>query len=63
MVSRKFPISASQTNIAIIVVKQNYTDLTELQKQELDRRIADSEVNPDNLLTWEEVQASITAPR
>ena len=34
-------------------------DLTDLQKQELDRRIADSDNNPDNVMTWQEVKASI----
>jgi len=52
-----------QAILESIAVEQDYPDLTELQKQELDRRIADSEANPDNLLTWEEVQASIKAPR
>lgn len=42
-----------------IAVEQAYTNLTETQKRELDRRIDDSEMNPDNFLTWEEVKASI----
>jgi hypothetical protein len=34
---------------------------TDLQQQELDRRIADYDSNPDNVLTWEEIKASIQA--
>jgi putative addiction module component (TIGR02574 family) len=34
-------------------------DLTDMQKQELDRRIADSDNNPENVMTWEEIKASI----
>lgn len=33
-------------------------DLTDMQKQELDRRIADSEINPENVMTWEEILGS-----
>ena len=29
-------------------------DLTDRQKQELDRCIADSDSNPDNVMTWQE---------
>ena len=32
-----------------IAAEQIYPDLTETQKQELDRRIEDSEANPDNI--------------
>ncbi|NET60916.1 MAG: addiction module protein [Symploca sp. SIO2E6] len=42
-----------------IAAEQAYPDLTERQKRELDDRINDYESNPDNLLTWEEVKASI----
>jgi putative addiction module component (TIGR02574 family) len=34
-------------------------DLTDMQKQELDCRITDSENNPENVMTWEEIKASI----
>ncbi len=33
--------------------------LTEAQKKELDRRLDEYEKNPENVLTWEEVNASI----
>jgi putative addiction module component (TIGR02574 family) len=33
--------------------------LTEAQKQELDNRINDHGINPDNTMTWEEIKASI----
>lgn len=42
-----------------IAVEQAYPDLTERQKKELDYRITDYEMNPDNILTWEEVKTSI----
>ncbi|HLO88390.1 MAG TPA: addiction module protein [Nostocaceae cyanobacterium] len=42
-----------------IAEEQTTPDLTEAQKRELDRRIADYEANPDNVMTWEEMKASI----
>jgi len=42
-----------------IAVEQVYPDLTEAQQQELDRRIEDHESNPDDVLTWEEITASV----
>lgn len=42
-----------------IAAEQVYPILTEPQQREIDRRIADSETNPDDLLTWEEIKASI----
>ncbi|UBF23636.1 addiction module protein [Kovacikia minuta CCNUW1] len=46
-----------------IAAEQDYLDLTDSQKQELDRRIDDYEANPDDVLTWEEVKASVKARR
>ena len=37
------------------------TPLTDAQRNELDRRLADHEANPDDVVSWEEVQSSITA--
>jgi putative addiction module component (TIGR02574 family) len=42
-----------------IAAEQAYPDLTEAQQEELDRRIADREANPDNVLTWKEIKASL----
>ncbi len=42
-----------------IAASQTYPDLTEMQKQEIDRRITDYETNPDDVLTWDEMKASI----
>lgn len=42
-----------------IAAEQAYPNLTEAQQKELDRRIADYEINPDNVLTWDEIKASI----
>jgi putative addiction module component (TIGR02574 family) len=44
-----------------IAAEQIDPDLTESQKQELDRRIDDYETNPDEVMTWTEVKASIKA--
>ncbi|MDJ0598405.1 MAG: addiction module protein [Crocosphaera sp.] len=43
-----------------IAEEKVYPDLNEEQKKELDSRINDSESNPDNVLTWEEIKTSIT---
>jgi putative addiction module component (TIGR02574 family) len=48
-----------QAILESIAAEQVHADLTEFQKQELDRRIDDSETNPENVLTWEEVKASV----
>lgn len=50
-----------QAILESIAAEQLHPDLTEFQKQELDRRINDSEANPENVLTWEEVKASVKA--
>ncbi|NJK39355.1 MAG: addiction module protein [Oscillatoriales cyanobacterium SM2_3_0] len=42
-----------------IAAKQVYPDLTETQKHELDRRIEGHNNDPDNVLTWEEIKASV----
>ena len=34
--------------------------LTDAQREEIDRRIADHEANPDDVVPWEEVKASIS---
>jgi putative addiction module component (TIGR02574 family) len=41
-----------------IAAEQAYPDLTDAQKQELDRRIENAEANPEDGLTWAEVKAS-----
>jgi putative addiction module component (TIGR02574 family) len=35
--------------------------LTDAQRAELDRRLADHEANPDDVVPWEDVKASISA--
>ncbi|QSJ20987.1 addiction module protein [Nostoc sp. UHCC 0702] len=42
-----------------IASEQVDPELTEVQQQELDRRISDYDANPDDVLTWEEIKASI----
>lgn len=37
------------------------TQLTDAQRVELDRRLADHEAYPDEVVSWEEVQSSIAA--
>ncbi len=36
------------------------TSLTDAQRAELDRRLADHEANPNAVVAWEDVNASIT---
>lgn len=42
-----------------IAAEQAYPELTSAQEAELDRRSAAYDANPDDVLTWEEVKASI----
>lgn len=44
-----------------IVERNAVPPLTEAQKTELDRRIADHEANPDDVVPWSEVKASALA--
>ncbi len=37
------------------------TPITDAQRAELDRRLADHEANPEDFVPWEEVHSSITA--
>lgn len=46
-----------------IAIEQSYPELTELQQQELERRITDFEANPENVLTWDAIKASIKGRR
>jgi putative addiction module component (TIGR02574 family) len=48
-----------QDILGSIAAEQAYPDLTTAQKRELDRRISDYETNPDNVMTWQEIKASI----
>lgn len=45
-----------------IATEQAYPDLTESQKHELDCRIESHDADPDNVITWEEMKASIRNP-
>jgi putative addiction module component (TIGR02574 family) len=36
------------------------TSLTDAQRTEIDRRLADHEANPNDVVSWEDVKASIT---
>lgn len=42
-----------------IADEQDLPDLGDAQKEELDRRIAELEANPDNVLTWEQIKAHV----
>lgn len=42
-----------------IAAEQVHPDLTDDQKQELDRRIEAYDTDPQNVLTWDEVKAAI----
>jgi putative addiction module component (TIGR02574 family) len=37
----------------------NIAELTDEQKQEIDRRISAYEANPEDVMTWDEVKASL----
>ena len=43
-----------------IAADSSAVPLTQAQRDELDRRIADHEVNPDDVVPWEEIKTSIT---
>lgn len=42
-----------------IVADSSAVPLTEAQRAELDRRIAEHEANPDDVVPWDEVKASV----
>ena len=42
-----------------IAAEDAYPELTDEQKQELDNRIAESDAESDNVMTWQEVRNSI----
>lgn len=42
-----------------IAAEEMYPELTDEEKQELNNRIAESDANPDNVMTWEEIRNSI----
>jgi putative addiction module component (TIGR02574 family) len=46
-----------------IADETDYPELTDAEKQEFDRRIAEHDADPDNVFTWEELKASIKRPR
>ncbi len=46
-----------------IAAEQALPDLTAAQKEELDRRIADLDVHPENVLTWDEIKARARGKR
>jgi putative addiction module component (TIGR02574 family) len=42
-----------------IATETDQLPLTDPQKRELDRRIAELDVNPENVLAWEEIKAHV----
>jgi putative addiction module component (TIGR02574 family) len=38
-------------------------ELTQTQRADLNRRLADLDADPDNVLTWDEIEARVTRPR
>ena len=44
-----------------IEVEEQVPKLTEAEKQELDRRLAEDEASPDDVVAWEDVNAEIKA--
>jgi putative addiction module component (TIGR02574 family) len=46
-----------------IAAEADQLPLTEPQKRELDRRIAELDANPENVLTWEQIKAHVRGQR
>jgi len=46
-----------------IAVSPDFPALTEEQKRLLDRRLADLDANPGNVLTWAEIKRSVQGKR
>lgn len=44
-----------------IAADQAQSDLTEAQKRELERRLADDDANPDEVIPWETIKAEARA--
>jgi putative addiction module component (TIGR02574 family) len=44
-----------------IAAESENLPLTDVQRQELERRLADHEANPDDVIPWEEVRADALA--
>ena len=42
-----------------IAAEQTYLGLTDAEKKELDHRITAYDTNPDDVITWEAIKASI----
>ncbi len=59
----KTQLTATRAEWDSIADDTDYPELTDAKKQEFDRRIAEHDAEPDNVLTWEELKASIKRPR
>jgi len=46
-----------------IAAEQAHPDLTEAQKEDLDRRIRELEASPDEVLTWQEIKVRVRGAR
>jgi putative addiction module component (TIGR02574 family) len=46
-----------------IAAETDRLPLTDPQKQELDRRIAELDANPENVLTWEAIKSRVQGQR
>jgi putative addiction module component (TIGR02574 family) len=44
-----------------IAAEANVMPLSEVQRRELERRVADDDANPDDVTPWEQVEAEILA--
>ena len=52
-------IQIVQAILESIAVEQSVPDLTDDQRREIDRRISSYEANPEDVMTWDEVKASV----
>jgi putative addiction module component (TIGR02574 family) len=44
-----------------VAAEQEHAPLSEAKREELDRRIADDDANPEDVVSWEEAEGSILA--
>lgn len=54
-------IALAQEILDSVAAEQPRAPLSEAKRRELDRRIADDEANPDDVVPWEEVEAAALA--
>ena len=54
-------IALAQAILDSVAAEQPRSPLSEAKRRELDRRIADQEANPEDVVPWEDVEAAALA--